>query len=531
MLSPVSPTFRSPKCRRFVIEPRPTSDVWRSIDGGAFSVQDGAAGHSPEFKPAVANIKGYKKWWLVCHYIGLSQSTGRRKFRSQTSDNTDRGGKSQRREEKRRRKKTLCFSNDLWLRRSKSRLAKAAGVEPSGQRLRAVVAQTTFPSQNAKSTSASEHFWKLRCRNRARRCGAKQICKSKCTKHILLGPLLEVEMSKKWTPLWRSTCPSQNAQSTPGSEYFWKLRCRNRARRCGAKQICKSKCTKHILLGPLLEVEMSKKRTPLWRSTCPSQNAQSTPGSEYFWKLRCRKSARRCGAKHMSKSKCLKHHMLGSFLKVQMWLLRGRRKGFCILPKVSKAWGFVAFPKTMAGVEHLKRIWQRCISRGRRSTKDMFIRDVRRSGRCFPERGCIWNHQIFRFARMILRDRCSTSHDRASLFRGRRSTSDRWNVKIAKHIGTRPSALHSIFHFWRKSRTIASFLVLSSLKNEEVSQNSFVFDVVTLQNKGCLAELLRFWRCHAQTLRKSRRIPAFWRFKVKLWGNLIELQRFRSCQV
>ena len=28
--------------------------------------------------------------------------------------------------------------------------------------------------------------------------------------------------------------------------------------------------------------------------------------SDHFWKLRCQKSARRCGAKHISKSKCLK---------------------------------------------------------------------------------------------------------------------------------------------------------------------------------------------------------------------------------
>ena len=51
------------------------------------------------------------------------------------------------------------------------------------------------------------------------------------------------------------------------------------------------------------------------------------------------------------------------------------------------------------------------------SAKDMFIRDVRRSGRGFPERGCILEHQICRFAKMILRDRCSTSYDLASLFR------------------------------------------------------------------------------------------------------------------
>ena len=37
----------------------------------------------------------------------------------------------------------------------------------------------------------------------ARRCGTKHISKSKCTKHTMLRPLLEVEMSKKCTRLWR----------------------------------------------------------------------------------------------------------------------------------------------------------------------------------------------------------------------------------------------------------------------------------------------------------------------------------------
>jgi len=48
---------------------------------------------------------------------------------------------------------------------------------------------------------------------------------------------------------------------------------------------------------------------------------------------------------------------------------------------------------------------------------------------------------------MILLDRCSTSHGLASCFRGRRNTLDRWNGKIAKRIGTRPSALHSTLDF------------------------------------------------------------------------------------
>ena len=90
---------------------------------------------------------------------------------------------------------------------SKSRLAKAAGAEPAGQmrdeKLHAVVARSTFRSQNVQNTPAWDHFWKLRCRKSACRCGAKHISKSQCTKHTMVGPLLEVEMSKKCTPLWR----------------------------------------------------------------------------------------------------------------------------------------------------------------------------------------------------------------------------------------------------------------------------------------------------------------------------------------
>ena len=71
------------------------------------------------------------------------------------------------------------------------------------EKVHAVVARSTFPSENVQSTPAPDHFCALRCRKSARRCGAKHISKSKCTKHTNLGPLLEVEMSKKCTPLWR----------------------------------------------------------------------------------------------------------------------------------------------------------------------------------------------------------------------------------------------------------------------------------------------------------------------------------------
>ena len=71
------------------------------------------------------------------------------------------------------------------------------------EKVHAVVARSTFPSKNVQNTRASDHFWKLRCRKSARRCGAKHIWKLKCAKRFSVGRFLEVEMSKKCTPLWR----------------------------------------------------------------------------------------------------------------------------------------------------------------------------------------------------------------------------------------------------------------------------------------------------------------------------------------
>ena len=66
---------------------------------------------------------------------------------------------------------------------SKSNLAKAAGAEPAGQmrdeKVHAVVARSTFPSQKCQNTPASDHFLTFRCRKNARLCGAKQISTSK----------------------------------------------------------------------------------------------------------------------------------------------------------------------------------------------------------------------------------------------------------------------------------------------------------------------------------------------------------------
>ena len=91
------------------------------------------------------------------------------------------------------------------------------------------------------------------------------------------GPLLEVEMLKKCTPLWREAHFEVKMYKTP--------QCRTTFGSCDVEKV-------HAVVA---------------RSTFGSQNVKSTRGSDRFWKFRSRKSARRCGAKHILKSKCTKH--------------------------------------------------------------------------------------------------------------------------------------------------------------------------------------------------------------------------------
>ena len=118
----------------------------------------------------------------------------------------------------------------------------------------------------------------------------------------MLGSLLEVEMSKKCTPLWRKAHFEVKMYET--------------------------------MLGPLLEVAMSKKCTPLWRearfevkmykahrarttfgscdvenvqavvvrSTFRSQTCKKLTGLEHFWTFRCRFVWQGQGILHVIKS-------------------------------------------------------------------------------------------------------------------------------------------------------------------------------------------------------------------------------------
>ena len=131
------------------------------------------------------------------------------------------------------------------------------------EKVHAVVARSTFPSQNVQNTPWSDHFWKLRCWKSARRCGAQHILKSKCTKHTRSGPLLEVAMSKKCTPLWRE------AHFQVKSVKNWRSR---------------------TTFGGSDVEKVSKKCTPLWREAHFEVKSVKTVGFDPFLTWRCRKS-------------------------------------------------------------------------------------------------------------------------------------------------------------------------------------------------------------------------------------------------
>ena len=229
------------------------------------------------------------------------------------------------------------------------------------------------------------------------------------------------------------------------------------------------------MLGPLLEVEMSK-------------------------------SVHRCGTKHISKSQCQKHHMLArtTFGRSDVVSL-GRRKGLCALSNMSKTWGFYSMSKNDGRRGTFEEDLQRCIGAVQEICSSKVLGG---QGADFLRGVAFWSIR----SSGLLRWFCVTGAARRMTwhhFSWQAQYFRQMEWKIAKRIGTRPSALHSTFHFWRKSRRIALFLMLSTGKIGEVSQNCFVFDVVNFKHWGSLAGLFRFWCCPVQKLRKSCRIASF----------------------
>ena len=75
---------------------------------------------------------------------------------------------------------------------------------------------------------------------------------------------------------------------------------------------------------------------------------------------------------------------------------------------------------------------------------------------------------------MILRDRCSTSYVWPGI-------TFSWDAQYFRQVDWK-NRKTQWYEAVRKSRRIASFLMLSTLKNKDVSQDCFVFDLVKFEN-------------------------------------------------
>ena len=97
---------------------------------------------------------------------------------------------------------------------SKSRLAKAAGAEPSGQSCAPLWREAHLQVNMHKARHSRTTFWKLTCRKSGRRSGAKHISKSKASKTDGFGALLEVRCRKSARCCSAKHIPSQNIRNT-----------------------------------------------------------------------------------------------------------------------------------------------------------------------------------------------------------------------------------------------------------------------------------------------------------------------------
>jgi len=262
-------------------------------------------------------------------------------------------------------------------------------------------------------------------------------------------------MSKKCTPLWREArfevkmYKAPQLRTTFGS---WDV---EKVHAVAARSTFRSqKCKKTDRFRALLEVEMSKKSTPLWREAHFEVKILKTP------------------------------HARTTFGRSDV-VSCGRRTGLCTLSKVSKTWGFCVISKNDGRRGAFEEDLQRCIFRVLGAVQETCSSELLGGeGADFLRWVAFWSIR----SSGLLRWFCTAL----------RMT--RYHFFVVRQVESKNRKTH-----WYEA--ISSALNYPFLK--DVSQNCFVFDVVNLKKWGCLAELLCFWRCQVQKLRKSHWIAAF----------------------
>ena len=216
--------------------------------------------------------------------------------------------------------------------------------------------------------------------------------------------------------------------------------------------------------------------------------------------------------------------------------------------KWAKREGFGAFPKRIAGVGHLKRICKDAFSVAGAVQKTCSSEMLGGQGADFLRGVAFWSirsvgllrwfcvtcaalrmtwHQFFVAGAVLWTGGVEKSQN--ALVRG---------CQRCTQLSIFEGCLAELLRLWccqlkkmRKSRRVASFLMLSSSKIEEVSPYCFVFDVVKFKNWGSLAKIAAFSNlkidrhCQVQKLRTFRRIVSF----LTLSSSQVEEVSQNSC--
>ena len=189
--------------------------------------------------------------------------------------------------------------------------------------------------------------------------------------------------------------------------------------------------------------------------------------------------------------------MLGPLFDVQMSVRVAGARDCAPCQKWAKRDGFVAFPKTMAGVGHLKRIYEDAFSVAGAVQEACSSELLGGQGADFLRGVAFWS---IRSSGLLDDFAWQVQH---FVWPG---ITFSWQAQYFRQVEWKNHKTH-----WYEA--VSSALNFPLLK--EVSQNCFVFDVVNFENCGSLADLFRFWCCQVQKQRKSRRFFRFWRCQVQ----------------
>ena len=224
----------------------------------------------------------------------------RRKFRSQTSDNMDRWKAEQGRGREKRKIRREKIRRER-VRRKKMQMRKKVGksrntvffqwfVAPEGRKVGSL-------KRRVRSHLAR---WEMKKCTSLWREAHFQVKMYKT--HHVRTTFGSCDVEKVHAVVARSTFPSQNVQNTPRSDHFWKLRCRKKCTPLWREAHFEVKMYKtHHVRTTFGSWDVEKVHAVVARSTFRSQNVQSTTCSRHLWRFGCWKSAHCCGAKHISK--------------------------------------------------------------------------------------------------------------------------------------------------------------------------------------------------------------------------------------